>query len=141
MCAYNCRNIISWNRLKEIVDKFKPNYIFFSKITNNLVFSNYSKLENTQFENIYKNIKKVSVKIDENLFILLSTSGSTGSGKLVKITKANIHSNTKAITQYLDMNKKDITLTNLPMSYAYGLSVINSHLYAGAKLILTDNQY
>ena len=72
------------------------------------------------------------------LAMLLSTSGSTGSPKLVRLSWANLLSNADAIAQYLQITGTDRAATTLPMSYCYGLSVINSHLLRGAGLILTD---
>ena len=76
--------------------------------------------------------------MDESLYILLSTSGSTGSAKLALLSKKNILSNTETIIEYLSLSKSDSTCTNLPLNYAYGLSVINSHLYSNAKLLLSS---
>jgi acyl-CoA synthetase (AMP-forming)/AMP-acid ligase II len=73
-----------------------------------------------------------------DLALLLSTSGSTGSPKLVRLSRENLESNAAAIATYLDIQADDRAATTLPMSYCYGLSVINSHLLCGAGLILTD---
>ena len=72
------------------------------------------------------------------LALLLSTSGSTGSPKLVRLSHDNLESNAEAIATYLDIRADDRAVTALPMSYCYGLSVVNSHLQRGAGLILTD---
>jgi acyl-CoA synthetase (AMP-forming)/AMP-acid ligase II len=72
------------------------------------------------------------------LALLLSTSGSTGSPKLVRLSRASLTANTEAIATYLDIRPTDRAATTLPMSYCYGLSVIHSHLLRGAALILTD---
>ena len=77
-------------------------------------------------------------RLHDDLAILLSTSGSTGSPKLVRLSYANLSSNAAAIAGYLDICESDRAATTLPMSYCYGLSVINSHLLRGAALILTD---
>jgi acyl-coenzyme A synthetase/AMP-(fatty) acid ligase len=70
--------------------------------------------------------------------LLLSTSGSTGSPKLVKLTGANIIANARSIARYLHLNETERPVTMLPFHYSYGLSVINSHLLVGATLIMTD---
>ena len=70
--------------------------------------------------------------------MLISTSGSTGSPKLVRQTYTNIEENTRSIIQYLGITDSERAITTLPMNYVYGLSVLNTHLYAGAALILTD---
>lgn len=73
-----------------------------------------------------------------NLALLMSTSGSTGSPKLVRLSRTNLSANAAAIAQYLDIRDTDCAATTLPMSYCYGLSVIHSHLLRGAGLLLTE---
>jgi acyl-CoA synthetase (AMP-forming)/AMP-acid ligase II len=73
-----------------------------------------------------------------DLALLMSTSGSTGSPKLVRLSYTNLVANATVIAQYLGICETDRAATTLPMSYCYGLSVIHSHLLAGAGLILTD---
>nr|WP_156268913.1 AMP-binding protein [Kocuria sediminis] len=73
-----------------------------------------------------------------DLALLLSTSGSTGSPKLVRLSHENLAANAEAIAEYLAIGPGDRAATTLPMSYCYGLSVINSHLLRGAGLVLTD---
>lgn len=80
-------------------------------------------------------------KIDEDLAIMLTTSGSTGSPKFVRQSYKNIQSNTAAIAEYLGIIPDDHAITTLPMSYTYGLSIIQSHLMAGAKIILTEQTF
>ncbi|TRW80735.1 AMP-binding protein [Mycolicibacterium sp. 018/SC-01/001] len=74
-----------------------------------------------------------------DLVLLMSTSGSTGSPKLVRLSRANVVSNARAIADYLGIIDTDRAATTLPMSYCYGLSVVHSHLLSGAALILTDH--
>ncbi|MEZ0342567.1 AMP-binding protein [Mycobacterium sp. pV006] len=74
-----------------------------------------------------------------DLALLLSTSGSTGSPKLVRLSRDNLVSNAAAIAGYLGIRETDRAATTLPMSYCYGLSVVHSHLLVGAGLILTDH--
>ncbi|SPE61993.1 Long-chain-fatty-acid-CoA ligase [Streptomyces netropsis] len=73
-----------------------------------------------------------------DLALLLSTSGSTGSPKLVRLSHDNLQANAESIAAYLDIRDSDRAATTLPMHYCYGLSVLNSHLLRGAALILTD---
>ncbi|HEY8671773.1 MAG TPA: AMP-binding protein, partial [Terriglobales bacterium] len=79
------------------------------------------------------------VALHESLALLLNTSGSTGSPKLVRLSRENLKANADSIAQYLALSEKEKAITSLPMPYSYGLSVINSHLLAGAALVLTDH--
>lgn len=73
-----------------------------------------------------------------DLALLLSTSGSTGDPKLVRLSAQNIASNAEAIASYLGISHADRAATTLPLFYSYGLSVLNSYMAAGAALVLTD---
>jgi acyl-CoA synthetase (AMP-forming)/AMP-acid ligase II len=76
--------------------------------------------------------------VHPDLALLLTTSGSTGSPKLVRQSYGNIVNNAESIAKYLGIAASDKPITTLPMSYTYGLSIINSHLLMGATVLLTD---
>jgi acyl-CoA synthetase (AMP-forming)/AMP-acid ligase II len=73
-----------------------------------------------------------------DLAILLSTSGSTGSAKLVRLSTDNLAANADQIAQYLDVRDDDCAALTLPLTYCYGLSVLHTHLARGASVLLTD---
>lgn len=73
-----------------------------------------------------------------DLALLLSTSGSTGSPKLVRLSYRNLLANAEAIAEYLDIQDSDRAATTLPLFYCYGLSVVHSYLLRGASLLLTS---
>lgn len=77
--------------------------------------------------------------IHPDLALMLTTSGSTGSPKLVRLTLNNLAANAASIKQYLQLTQHERPITSLPMSYSYGLSVVNSHLAVGAPIVLTDD--
>lgn len=129
---------IKTSRLKDIISKFEPEYIFFTQKVDASLLNSYKKINLERIEHLYELNNSISYDMDESLYILLSTSGSTGSAKLALLTKDNILSNTEAIIEYLSLSKSDSTCTNLPINYAYGLSVINSHLQSNAKLLLSS---
>jgi len=78
------------------------------------------------------------VPMHHELALLVTTSGSTGSPKLVRQSYRNIESNTKSIVEYLGINAAERPITTLPMNYVFGMSVINSHLSEGATILLTE---
>jgi acyl-coenzyme A synthetase/AMP-(fatty) acid ligase len=73
-----------------------------------------------------------------DLALLLTTSGSTGSPKLVRLGYRNINAGTAMVAKYFGINQNERPITTLPMCYAYGLSIINSHISQGATLLLTS---
>lgn len=76
--------------------------------------------------------------IHPDLGLLLSTSGSTGAQKLVRLSYDNIQANCDSIVEYLGLTERERPITTLPMEYTYGLSVIQSHIAVGAGIVLTN---
>lgn len=74
----------------------------------------------------------------DELGLLITTSGSTGSPKLVRQSYTNVLDNAQSIVKYLKLDDTERPITTLPMNYVYGLSIINSHFLVGATLLLTD---
>ena len=72
-----------------------------------------------------------------DLALILLTSGSTGTGKAVRLTGSAVATNARAIAQYLGLGSDDRGALFLPLHYSYGLSVLNSHLAVGASLFVT----
>lgn len=79
--------------------------------------------------------------LHDDLALLLSTSGSTGSGKYVRLSHQNVWSNAAAIADYLSLTADELPVTTLPPSYSYGLSIIHSHLWVGAGLAVSNKTF
>ena len=78
------------------------------------------------------------VPLHPDLGLLLSTSGSTGSPKLVRLSYRNVRANAASIADYLGLTCDERPITTLPAHYSYGLSVINSHVHVGATILVTN---
>lgn len=125
------------DRLRRLINLYKPTYIWASSENKDLlevmgssfVFGDYTLFRCPTF---------FQHNLDEHLALLLSTSGSTGSPKFVRLSYENIFKNAESIGKYLDISTDDKPITTLPMNYSYGLSIINSHFINGATIILTD---
>ena len=72
--------------------------------------------------------------LNDKLCLLIPTSGSTGSPKLVRISYENVRSNALSGT-VLFRNSEQVTVLNLPMNYTYILAVLNIHLMCGGKIL------
>lgn len=79
-----------------------------------------------------------ALALHPELACLLSTSGTTGEGKFVRLSYRNLLSNALSIVEYLKIGEEDRFLLNLPINYSYGLSILNSHLVAGACLLASE---
>ncbi len=123
--------------LARFIEIYAPHYLYvptercadFVEMTEATVQSGYTLLRTNRSD---------SPELHEDLALLLTTSGSTGSPKLVRQSYENIRSNTESIIEYLGITAAEKAVTNLPMYYTYGLSIIHTHMYAGATLVLTN---
>ena len=73
----------------------------------------------------------------DELSLLLPTSGSTGSPKLVRHNYRNIEANADNVRRLFKLDGNEKAMAILPMHYTMGLSVIASHLLAGSTLLLS----
>jgi acyl-CoA synthetase (AMP-forming)/AMP-acid ligase II len=122
--------------LRRLLTLYKPAYIFQKTKKAGPSGTALSELYNYT---VYRTDETSSVPLYGELALLLTTSGSTGSPKLVRQSYQNIQANASAIAQYLEITCDDRPITALPMHYTFGLSVINSHVLAGAAVYLTES--
>src|SRR6267143_5608829 len=76
----------------------------------------------------------------ESPALILYTSGTLGNPRGVIQTFRNIDANTRSIVQYLGLTAQDRGMLVLPLSYCYGRSVLQTHLFAGGSIFL-DNRF
>jgi long-chain acyl-CoA synthetase len=121
--------------LLPLLEAYRPDWVFAGSCSQCL--HGYTLMETMGGFGFWR-LQQVERDIHEDLGLLLSTSGSTGTPKLVRLSQSNLQANADSIRQYLEIDEKEKPITALPMSYSYGLSVINSHLLAGATILLTN---
>jgi long-chain acyl-CoA synthetase len=122
--------------LRELLGTYAPDWIF--SADPGVEFAGYRQSKSGEAR-LLENEAPRQGGIHPELALLLATSGSTGSPKLVRLTLGNVAANANSIAQYLKLKADDRPITSLPMSYSYGLSVINSHLAAGACIVFSDD--
>ncbi|OXS79293.1 AMP-binding protein [Domibacillus enclensis] len=115
--------------LKEIIHNYKPCWMYGEG-----PFPGYDQQDGL----LWKRESQIQAAVHPNLALLLSTSGTTGSRKFVRLSYQNIQSNAESIAEYLQIDSSERGVANLPLSYSYGLSIVNSHLQAGATVLLTN---
>ena len=124
--------------LDELKNKYNPEYVWIPN-DYHIPDSNWQKITDILDYSLYRTNTVFTTILHKDLALLLSTSGSTGSPKLVKLTYENIYANASSIAEYLSIDENERPITSLPMYYSFGLSIINSHLLKGATLLLTNN--
>lgn len=82
---------------------------------------------------------KAACPMNDKLSHLLPTSGSTGSPKLVRHQYDNIEAAALNISTFFELTEKDRPLMVLPLYYTMGLSMVFSHFYVGATVLITNH--
>lgn len=123
--------------LQNLLDTYSPEYIWLPKNQAAQFPAMHTEHEAHEYVLLKTGYEKKYALYDE-LGLLITTSGSTGSPKLVRQSYANVLNSTQTIAEYLRLDKTERPITTLPMNYVYGLSIVNSHLFVGATLLLTD---
>ncbi len=125
--------------LKALLDEYHPSFVWCPADNNYMEKSSAAKKVFEAYGYaLYECAVGQKAKLYEELGLLLTTSGSTGSPKLVRQSYKNIAANADQIARYLELDETERPITTLPMNYTYGLSIINSHLLVGATILLTD---
>lgn len=127
---------ISINLLDSLIKEYRPKYII-SKTADNR-FEDYEVKEKIFSLTIHQTEYPI-YNLNRNLELLLTTSGSTGSPKLVRHKKGNIESNALNIALAFGWDESEIGLLDLPINYTMGLSTVNTHLFLGATCIITNS--
>lgn len=122
--------------LRHLIERYRPDYLWLpdqmvDEIPGTVAHRAWGySLVKTAWQKVYP--------LYEELALLLTTSGSTGSPKLVRQSYANLLANTESIVSYLHLDASERPITTLPMNYTYGLSILNTHLYVGAAVLMTE---
>ena len=142
LSLYDCKDVclllsahIDNALLKVLDDTYGPSYYWMPQ----------GMAEENGYEKVYdykefvlcKTGKKAPV-MHPDLSMLMTTSGTTGSPKLVRHKYGNIESNAKNVANVFGWTPEERGIMDLPMQYTMGLNVINSHLYAGATVLLIE---
>lgn len=142
LTLYDCKDVclllsahIDKDLLRVLHDTYHPSYYWMPE----------ANVDNYAYEIVYRYkgyaLCKTGHKAPEmhpSLSMLMTTSGTTGSPKLVRHKYGNIESNAKNVAQVFGWSPKERGIIDLPMQYTMGLNVINSHLYAGATVLLIE---
>lgn len=122
--------------LKELLEIYTPAYIW----------TPVEEESRFDYEKIYECYGYVLLKtrnetypLNEKLQLCMTTSGSTGSPKLVRYKKGNLEANAKNVAIAFGWTEKERAICDLGMQYTMGLNVINTHLYVGATVLLTTH--
>ena len=117
---------MSQKDLSNFINKYSP-HLFFCR--DKKLNESYKEILKFKRYRLYKIKKPKKFNLFPNLSCLLSTSGTTGDVKYVKISNENLFKNTTDIANALKIDSNDVAITTMPPFYSYALSIINPHLY------------
>lgn len=120
--------------LNNLICTYQPEYIW--KNSNNIKGCEKAIISKQGFSLVKTGYD--TPKMYKDLSLLLTTSGSTGSPKLVRHSYENLKAQAKNISAFFELTEKERPLIDLPINYTYGLSILNSNLYSGATVLLSD---
>ena len=132
-------------KYNELLDKYEIS-LFFTDLKLNLgalsnqyeISSDILKKSNCVKLTKKNKIDKINNKYFKDVSLILFTSGSTGEKKGVMLTNSNLISNTKSILKVLPVKRTDVVNLVLPLSYSFGLSVLNTHLKVGSSFFFSQ---
>ena len=132
---------LSCEQINKIIESYSPEYAWVKSTS----VPNFP-LWQTEFSQggyslLSCSVNRSEMNIHDELAILLSTSGSTGTKKYVRISSDNLLSNSNSIAAYLNLHQEDSAITTLPPSYSYGLSIIHSHIFVGGSIAVTKKTF
>lgn len=122
--------------LNNLIETYKPAYIW-QPAEAKCVLQSCQKLFEAKGYSLYATNNE-TYPIHDDLELLMTTSGSTGSPKLVRYKKGNLEANAKNVAAAFGWTAEERPLCDLAINYTMGLNVVNTHIYAGATVYLTN---
>lgn len=128
---------IDHDMLKNLIDVYHPEFLWLpSHLCEQFHYT--SAFQSMRYSLLTTNLEPYPLYDD--LSLLLTTSGSTGSAKYVRHSYNNVISNAANVAKVFELDENERGMCSLPLQFTQGLNVATSHLLAGATALLsTDN--
>lgn len=122
-----------------LIGIYGPRYICLPEEMENVFSGNdYSRIAG-KYGYVVLKTQYPGCEMAAELSMLLTTSGSTGSPKLVRHSYVNLEESARNVAGFFGFNSDDRSLIDLQLHYTMGLNVACSSLYAGAALMMTTH--
>lgn len=121
-----------------LFEKYQPEYLWMPKTKVKNEAENKCEVVFSAWDYCLVKTENTPTPMYDELSLLLPTSGSTGSPKLVRHSYRNIEANADNVRRLFKLDGTEKAMAILPMHYTMGLSVIASHLLAGSTLLLSN---
>ena len=121
--------------LTDLESEYQPAYYL---LPSKLEADHPGIIHSTHLDYCLKKTNYVAYATHEKLELLLSTSGSTGSPKLVRFKRGNMAVNAANVVSAFQWTAQERGVLSLPLNYVMGLNVFFAHLLVGATGLLTS---
>lgn len=120
---------------QNLEQKYQPYYIYDPSRKTIEGYKAYSTLTSI---GLFRRKNKPKYTIHKDIKLLLSTSGTTGTSKFVKLSNTNLVKNAMSILDYMPIKNDDVVPLNIPIAYVYGLSIFTTNCIKAGTIICTD---
>ena len=121
------------NSLVDLISRYKPRMVI-TEFECDLNVQDQIVIDELKISFFQENCEQVN----KELALMILTSGSTGSPQACLLSYSNVVASSEIISKTLDMSSGDVSITTLPPSYIYGLSIIFSHFAVGASIFIQN---
>lgn len=120
---------------ENLEQKYTPYYIYDPTRTE---IEGYTAVNASDTIVLFKRNVNLIYPIHPKIKLLLSTSGTTGSPKFVRLSDENLVQNAKSIMEYMPIRTDDVVPLNVPINFVYGLSIFTTNCIKANQIVCTD---
>ena len=120
---------------QNLEQKYQPYYIYDPSRRTIEGYKAYSTLTSI---GLFKRKNKPKYTIHKDIKLLISTSGTTGNSKFVKLSDNNLVKNAMSILDYMPIKNDDVVPLSIPITYVYGLSIFTTNCIKAGTIVCTD---
>jgi acyl-CoA synthetase (AMP-forming)/AMP-acid ligase II len=122
-------------QIEALLEAYNPQYVICPCETAAETWSSQSQVNDC---GIFQRTQEATQGLAEGLSLLLSTSGTTGNAKMVRLSKSAVLANISQIGEALNITPAERAHGHLPLHYSFGLSVLTSHIGLGGSIVICD---
>ncbi|MBE8726466.1 AMP-binding protein [Flavobacterium hungaricum] len=120
---------------QNLENEYSPAYIFDPSRT---AVEGYDLKKASEDISVFKRKQIRLYPIHGDIKLLMSTSGTTGSPKFVKISDHNLVQNALSIMEYMPITEHDVVPLNVPINFVYGFSIFTTNCIKANTIVCTD---